>query len=198
MRKFDEVIVEYLEEGGRSGGRERLLVQAAFELSGLSSGVLDLVYRLLAQHVHDSVFKNRSFSADSVYKATPEEEVIVISPIYERPSIMAVLTKVTKVIPPATQTFKKTYKNTPTIVSDYLSIDVSGSLHGVIMKALKAHASIQTNDGDELKISENPVFSSVTEYIVKYLASKIYSYLNKSNASHEMDNEVKKSNAVIS
>jgi len=192
MRKFDEVMVEYLEEGGRTGGRERLLVQAAFELAGLSSGVLDLVYRLLAQHVHDSVFKNRSFSADSVYRATPEEEVMVIDTIYKRPALIAPLTKVTKVIPTSTQIYKRTYKNTPTIVSDYLSIDVSGSLHGVIMKALKAHESIQTNDGDEVKISQNPVFSSVTEYIVKYLASKIYSYLNKSNASHEMDNEMKK------
>jgi hypothetical protein len=158
MRKFDEHMVEYLDEGGRSGGREWLLVQAAFELSGLSSGVLDLVYRLLAQHVHDSVFKNRSFSAESVYKETPDEEVMVIDTIYKRPALISLLTKVSGVIPQSTMFEEITYRNTPTIVSDYLSIDVSGSLHGIIEKALKAHESIQTYEDDEIKIRIIPYF----------------------------------------
>jgi hypothetical protein len=194
MDAFDKAMVEYLSEGGKAGGREWLLVEAAFELSGLSSGVLDLVYRLLAQHVHDSVFKNRGFTSDSVFRETPDQEVLTIDSIYKRPALIAILTQATGVIPSATEVTELTYRNTPTIVSDYLSIDVSGSLHGIIQKALKAHESIQTDDGDNIKLSDNPVFSNLTEYIVKYLASKIYSYINR---PQEMDEETRKAMQTI-
>ena len=188
---YKELIEKEIGKGGKGGLPEGLLVRAAFELSGLSSGAIDLVFRLLARHIHQSSFEDRDKLGDSDIKNI-EIDVQQIVSIFERPALLPVLTEAMGgIIPTSTLYDKPVYYSVPSIVADYLSIDVSGSMHALIAEAVKAHQAAQSALQSTGKISSNPALSRVTEFIIRYLARKIYEHGDSSMQNHARDEKIR-------
>jgi len=175
MDEHKKLIEKQIGKGGKGGLPEGLLVRAAFELSGLSSGALDLVFRLLALHIHRSVFENRDDKGKSDIKNL-EITTNQLTSIFRRPPLLALRTEVTGVILTGIRSKERIRISVPSIVADYLSIDVSGSMHAIIAEAIEAHKAAQATLQSTGKLSNNPALSRVTEFIIRYLARKIYEY----------------------
>jgi hypothetical protein len=191
LEDYEVLIEQEIGKGGKGGLPEGLLVRAAFELSGLSGGAMDLVFRLLARHIHQSSFADRKKLEDSGIKNI-EIDVEQIVSIFERPPLIPILTEATGgVIPTSTRKDKPIYYSVPTIVADYLSIDVSGSMHALISEAIKAHQAAQATLQSTGKLSSNPALSRVTEFIILYLARKIYEHGASSGQNDTRDEKMR-------
>jgi hypothetical protein len=176
MSEYKKLIEKEIGKGGKGGLPEGLLVRAAFELSGLSGGALDLVFRLLSRHIHRSVFESR----DDLEKSDIKNLVINVqqlTSIFKRPPLLPLRTEVTGgVILTGIRNKERIRISVPSIVADYLSIDVSGSMHGIIAEAIEAHRAAQATLQSTGNLSSNPTLSRVTDFIIRYLARKIYEH----------------------
>jgi len=188
---YKELIEKEIGKGGKGGLPEGLLVRAAFELSGLSGGALDLVFRLLARHIHQSTFEDRDKLGDSDIRNIEIDFQQIVS-IFERPPLLPVLTEAMgDIIPTSTLDDRPVYYSVPSIVADYLSIDVSGSMHALIAEAVKAHQAAQSALQSTGKLSSNPALSRVTEFIIRYLARKIYEHGASSGQNDARDEKIR-------
>ena len=176
MDEYKELIEKEIGKGGKGGWPEGLLVRAAFELSGLSGGAIDLVFRLLSRHIHKSVFEDREDIDKSDIKNIEIDMNKLVS-IFEKPPLLPVRTEATGgAILPSIRKRKRVLQSVPGIVADYLSIDVSGSMHAIIAEAIKVHQAAQSALQSSGKLSDNPALSRVNEFIIRYLARKIYEH----------------------
>jgi hypothetical protein len=190
MDEHKKLIEKEIGKGGKGGLPEGLLVRAAFELSGLSSGALDLIFSLLARHIHRSVFECRDEKGKSDIRNL-EITTNQLTSIFKRPPLLALRTEVTGVILTGIRSKERVRISVPSIVADYLSIDVSGSMHAIIAEAIEAHRAAQAALQSTGKLSNNPALSRVTEFVIRYLARKIYEYADRKEQEVAKDKNIR-------
>jgi len=190
MDQHKKLIEKEIGKGGKGGLPEGLLVRAAFELSGLSSGALDLVFSLLARHIHRSVFECRDDKGKSDIRNL-EITTNQLTSIFKRPPLLALRTEVTGVILTGIRSKERVRISVPSIVADYLSIDVSGSMHAIIAEAIEAHRAAQATLQSTGELSNNPALSRVTEFVIRYLARKIYDYADRKEQEVAKDKNIR-------
>ena len=191
MDEYKKLIEKEIGKGGKAGLPEGLLVRAAFELSGLSGGALELVFRLLARHIHRSVFEARKDIGQSDIRNL-EINVNQLTSIFKRPGLLPSRIEATGgVILTGIRNKERIQISVPSIVADYLSIDVSGSMHAMIAEAIEAHRATQATLQSTGNLSNNPALSRVTEFIIRYLARKIYEHGDRNEQDAGTDKNIR-------